>query len=582
MTGDHHGQTAGMATLLARALDGLLGTHRFRNAVADVLRHAGLTGAGMLRPRRGTRPVVLHNPQRSCKHCDCWGVRAICEGCSSWKRQNHPVGDCTRCGREGIPLLGGLCRACCLHIDQHGSHARTQAWTQLWFGGELAPRLAVRAGTLGYVAPQQKARARAAARRPPAPPISLHLAVPGQTVLFDARRDWSCIAVGTLDQLPSLTPAAQALLTEFRQHAQAHGWDDEVRRLAARSLRIVLAWAGADAPIHEADIRNISTGRPGTSGRRMMQFLASRNLIIPDPARELDIHEQAIEHRLQGLPPGIAGQLHRWVLVLRGEGRRQHRPMSFETIRKYLGYLTPVLTLWAARITSLREITAEDIREILKQRPGQPGLDLASALRSLFQALKQERLIFRDPTRGITMPAVVRLPVPIPADRLRGLIDRADGAMAQLVVTLVAIHGLGKSETPRLLVEDLDLPAGSLLVRRDLARHTVYLDELTQTLAIGWLRERHRRWPRSTNPHLLVSQQTAVMDTRPPISSMVMTDIFRPLGLSPSKLRQDRILDEAMHTADPVHLMRVFGISAETAMKYVYAAHPERRSTLPR
>ncbi|MGH3199889.1 MAG: hypothetical protein ACRDOH_09575 [Streptosporangiaceae bacterium] len=60
------------------------------------------------------------------------------------------------------------------------------------------------------------------------------------------------------------------------------------------------------------------------------------------------------------------------------------------------------------------EITAEEIREILKQRPGQPGLDLASALRSLFQALKQERLIFRDPTRGITMTTVVRLPVPIP------------------------------------------------------------------------------------------------------------------------------------------------------------------------
>jgi hypothetical protein len=29
MTGDHHGQTAGMATLLARALDGLLGAHRY-------------------------------------------------------------------------------------------------------------------------------------------------------------------------------------------------------------------------------------------------------------------------------------------------------------------------------------------------------------------------------------------------------------------------------------------------------------------------------------------------------------------------------------------------------------------------
>src|SRR5208282_2594177 len=234
------------------------------------------------------------------------------------------------------------------------------------------------------------------------------------------------------------TPAAQALLTEFRQHARAQGWDEEVRRLAARSLRIVLAWVGADAPIHEADIRSISTGRPGTSGRRMLQFLASRNLIIPDPARELDIHEQAIEHRLQGIPPGIAGELHRWVLVLRGEGRREHRPMPFETIRKYLSYLNPVLTVWAARITSLREIIAEDIREILKQRPGQPGLDLAGALRSLFQGLKQDRLIFRDPTRGITMPAVVRLPVPIATDRLRGLIDRAGGPMAQLAVALVA------------------------------------------------------------------------------------------------------------------------------------------------
>ncbi|SDM62327.1 hypothetical protein [Nonomuraea jiangxiensis] len=72
------------------------------------------------------------------------------------------------------------------------------------------------------------------------------------------------------------------------------------------------------------------------------------------------------------------------------------------------------------------------------------------------------------------------------------------------------------------------------------------------------------------------------MDTRPPISSMVMNDVFKPHGLSASKLRQDRILDEAKHTADPVHLMRVFGIGARTAMKYVYAVHPERRSALPR
>jgi hypothetical protein len=49
------------------------------------------------------------------------------------------------------------------------------------------------------------------------------------------------------------------------------------------------------------------------------------------------------------------------------------------------------------------------------------------------------------------------------------------------------------------------------------------------------------------------------------------------LGLTPGKLRRDRILDEASHTADPVHLMRVFAISAKTAMTYIQAAHPERR-----
>jgi hypothetical protein len=75
---------------------------------------------------------------------------------------------------------------------------------------------------------------------------------------------------------------------------------------------------------------------------------------------------------------------------------------------------------------------------------------------------------------------------------------------------------------------------------------------------------------------------SADMDTQPPITTKHINGILRPLGVSPSALRQDRILDEARHTADPVHLMRVFGISVTTAMDYIYAAHPERRSSLPR
>ena len=94
----------------------------------------------------------------------------------------------------------------------------------------------------------------------------------------------------------------------------------------------------------------------------------------------------------------------------------------------------------------------------------------------------------------------------------------------------------------------------------------------------SWLRERHRHWPLTGNPHLLITQQTAAAHAGPPIALTVMDATFAKLGLSPSKLRQDRILDEAGRTADPVHLMRVFGLSAKPAMNYVQAAHPERRS----
>ncbi|MFI0409082.1 hypothetical protein [Actinomadura sp. 3N508] len=54
------------------------------------------------------------------------------------------------------------------------------------------------------------------------------------------------------------------------------------------------------------------------------------------------------------------------------------------------------------------------------------------------------------------------------------------------------------------------------------------------------------------------------------------------MGLTLSELRQDRILNEAAETADPLHLMCLFGITRLTAMRYVTAAPPERTAKLPR
>ncbi|MGW2770763.1 hypothetical protein [Streptomyces sp. NPDC001275] len=55
-----------------------------------------------------------------------------------------------------------------------------------------------------------------------------------------------------------------------------------------------------------------------------------------------------------------------------------------------------------------------------------------------------------------------------------------------------------------------------------------------------------------------------------------------PKGLTFDRLRQDRILDEAFTTGDPLKLMRLFGITEPTAMRYAAAAYPERTARLPR
>jgi len=400
--------------------------------------------------------------------------------------------------------------------------------------------------------------------------------------MFEVRRDWRCLRTRAFDRLPTLTPLAVRLVELFDEHARDQAWDPQIRHSAVRNMRVLLAWVGAAAPIHEADIRALTIARPGAAARRLVQFLAEHDLVILDPQRAVTADERWISQRIGGLPTTIATETHRWVLVLRGEGRRPHPTMSFSTIRKYLGYIHPLLRVWAEHVDSLREITRDDIEAVLAGHHGNQAVAMLTGLRSLFRALRQERLVFRDPTRGISLPAVRILPVPIPTDRLRGLIDRAHSPMAALVTALVAIHGLGAAELTRLRLADLDLTRGRLRIRRQPGSHQAYLDELTHNLARLWLRERRRRWPATTNPHLLISQQTAADRTGPPVSTLVINRIFDDLKIRPSKLRQDRILDEARQTADPVHLMRVFGIAVTTAMKYIYTAHPERRSSPPR
>lgn len=110
--------------------------------------------------------------------------------------------------------------------------------------------------------------------------------------------------------------------------------------------------------------------------------------------------------------------------------------------------------------------------------------------------------------------------------------------------------------------------------RRHHGPRALYLDEVTLTLINQYLQERHA--VAGDRKHaLFISQQTAAETA--PVNELYLRLIFQPLGVNHTQLRRDRILDEARRTADPVHLMRVFGITDGTAMNYIYAARPDKR-----
>jgi len=205
------------------------------------------------------------------------------------------------------------------------------------------------------------------------------------------------------------------------------------------------------------------------------------------------------------------------------------------------------------------------------------AIGLAAA--SLFRALKQERLIVTDPTRGLTVADAVTLPAPLPSDRLTGLLDCTDSPAVQLVIAIHALTCYGVRH-PRL--NDLDPTRGRLTVRRNGQVHLVYLDATTYQLARKWLQERRRRWPRTTNPHLFVSAYAAADTRHPPVGPGAISKPLGQLGHTAGQLRADRVLHEPRITEDPVRLIRLFGISVTTAMRYLHAAHPERCSVPPR
>ncbi|WP_410583944.1 hypothetical protein [Amycolatopsis sp. lyj-108] len=308
---------AAAAEGLARVPQEWLATAPMSGSVTEVLRRAGL-----LEPAEEAIPApAVRSPRpRSCVECESWGVETVCGACGWWRR-TRGLGDCGRCGRRELHV-GVLnfdtgdqfCRACTVILRDDGPDAPEDGSVQLTFGGAFAPRLNRRAGQLGYTPVKWKARKLRRDRRAAPPPTSPHLVDPRQLELVTLTRNWSVVA----DKANrfSLTPAAQRVVDEIALQGNEHGWHEDTMNPILRTLRILLGWLGAEAPIREEDVLALRSRRLRTTGSRVVALLAERNLLIPSQNRAISAHQRWVEARINELPDGIADELRCWGRVM--------------------------------------------------------------------------------------------------------------------------------------------------------------------------------------------------------------------------------------------------------------------------
>ncbi|MBG0823320.1 integrase [Planomonospora sp. ID91781] len=260
-------------------------------------------------------------------------------------------------------------------------------------------------------------------------------------------------------------------------------------------------------------------------------------------------------------------QAEAWLRHLRDGGPRDV-PKARLTVAEYARVAAPILLQWSQSFDDLREITPQDVTDVLNVRSvGRSRSHALVVLRSLFRFLHRTRRIFHDPTSRLKPgKAVTAALLPLKEHRYEQVIAAASTPLQHVVLALAAIHAASRHDIRNLMLEDFDLGNRHIIINK-VRRH---LDDLTRQALLAYLEERRIRWPRTANPHLLVSSHTA-MDTRR-VSSYFLTQLFKGL-IGIDQLRQDRQLEEALSQgADPLHLAAVFGVAESTAMRYADAA----------
>ncbi|MEU8103614.1 site-specific integrase [Nonomuraea muscovyensis] len=356
----------------------------------------------------------------------------------------------------------------------------------------------------------------------------------------------------------TISSTHRAVLQRMAEAAAAANWSAQTSGPALAGLSRIFGRHPDGQPVRLSQL-NAELRR--SSGARLARTVLDEvGLFLDDTESTMRLW---IERQSSTLPEGFRADVRTWLIVLL-EGSARTKARSKSTLYAYFGRVRPHLLAWSQTRHQLREITENDISQVLNALTGHQRAGTFTALRSLFQFAKRHRLIFADPTRRLSVGrAPARVLQPMTDAEITKVKLAAVTPEQRLVVALAAVYAMRASAIRHLTLDDIDLPRRHIR----LSGHHKKLSEFAHRALVDWLHDRQRKWPHTPNRHVLISWKSAAGTE--PVSDYYLTWRLLLLGIQLEQIRGDRVLQEALVVnADPLHLELVFNLSSQTAIEY--------------
>lgn len=506
---------------------------------------------------------ILSDPgPDSCLDCLAWGATRthqwLCLGCVAWRnkyrqpRSGGGIGTCRTCGRTVMLGARGICRLCHKQTEYYripgepyDPIAANKHGQQLFFADMF------------FTNPRHGGPGPARQEDPgPVEPRDWTTGLDNQPALFTATPDLASHGRAGLHRRAN--PEQAAMLERIANHlADEQHWTTGQRRDAIIGARIAIGiqdnGRGPVPASHVEALRQIDL-----TGWTVREVLQAADLLIEDrtPALDAWFHTQ-----IAPLPSTMQAELEFWFDIRKNGSftTPRSRPRSPVTLRLHASWALPALLAWASEgHQSLREITRDDV---LAQLPtGPERARMGQGLKSVFRVLKAHKKVFQDPTSRTdtgSHPSTDPLPLDINV-----IIERLDSSQPETaaITALAVFHGLRMGQIRALKLTDLH--DGKLYLDD---RVIPLADPVKQRLS-AYITQRNTLYPDAPNPHLFLSRRS--WRQQGPCSARWVRLALGP-GITTRKLREDRILHEAIATGGDVRaLSDLFGLSIQAATRF--------------